>query len=75
MTADLSDVCGNGNGCLVHGMPVSRIAQQLASDVVEPAVLANMVKLSCLIHLPSLIASIEPISKILLFPRQITLNR
>lgn len=45
MTADLSDGCGNGNGWLVHAMPVSRIAQQLASDVVEPAIPAETVTL------------------------------
>jgi hypothetical protein len=50
MTADLSGGCGNGNGWLVHGMPVSRIAQQLASDVVEPAIPAETVTLLCRFH-------------------------
>jgi hypothetical protein len=57
MTADLSDGCGNGNGWLVHGMPVSRIAQQLASDVVEPAIPAEAetetVTLLCRFHFTS----------------------
>jgi hypothetical protein len=53
MTADLSDGCGNGNGWLVHGMPVSRIAQQLASDVVAPATPAETVTLLCRFHFTS----------------------
>ena len=53
MTADLSDGCGNGNGWLVHGMPVSRIAQQLASDVVEPAIPAETLTLLCRFHFTS----------------------
>ena len=53
MTADLSDGCGNGNGWLVHGMPMSPIAQQLASDVVEPAIPAETVTLLCRFHFTS----------------------
>jgi hypothetical protein len=50
MTADLSEGCGNGNGWLVHRMPVSRIAQQLASDVVERAIPAETATLLCRFH-------------------------
>jgi hypothetical protein len=53
MTAGLSDGCGNSNGWLVHGMPVSRIAHQLASDVVEPAIPAETVTLPCRFHFTS----------------------
>ena len=70
MTADLSDGCGNGNGWLVHGMPVSRIAQQLASDVVEPAIPAETSR-CCVVFISLLfIASIGPTSKSVLFSRQ-----
>src|SRR5690348_8818230 len=53
MTADLSNGCGNGSGWLVHGMPVSRIAQQLAGDVVKPAIPAETVTLLCRLHFNS----------------------
>ncbi len=53
MTANLGDDCGNRNAWLVHGMPVSRIAQQLASDVVEPAIPAESVTLLCRFHFAS----------------------
>ena len=53
MTGNLGDDCGNRNGWLVHGMPVSRIAQQLASDVVEPAIPAESVTLLCRFHFAS----------------------
>ncbi len=53
MTADLSNGCGNGSGWLVHVMAVSRIAQQLASDSVEPEALAQIAKVLCPFHLTS----------------------
>jgi hypothetical protein len=53
MTADLDDGCGNGKGWLFHVVPVSRIAQQLASDVVEPAIPAETVTLLCRFHFTS----------------------
>jgi hypothetical protein len=53
MTADLSDGSGNGNGWLVRGMPVSRNARHLASDVVEPAIPAETVTLPCRFHFTS----------------------
>ena len=53
MTADLSGGCGNGNAWLVHGMPVSPVAQQLASDVVERAIPAETVTLLCRFYFTS----------------------
>jgi hypothetical protein len=74
MTADLSDGCGNGNGWLVHGMPVSRNARQLASDVVEPAIPAETVTLPCRFHCTSVYCKHRAKVEIGSFSRQHTLK-